>query len=108
MNNTNPAIQDDPIAAFRKAGDAAAEKTTGSGAAAQETRIDFTAIVNGQQQLTQAIQRLTEQLIKAFPQATGTSGSATGGAATLPANPVGFIVSTIPGTSTVVKIPYYT
>lgn len=37
----------------------------------------------------------------------GTSGAATGGAATLPANPVGFVTMTLPnGTS--VKVPYYT
>lgn len=37
---------------------------------------------------------------------TGTAGSATGGAATLPANPVGFIETTLPD-GTAVRIPYY-
>lgn len=37
----------------------------------------------------------------------GTSGSATGGAATLPANPVGFVSATLPNGQSV-KIPYYT
>lgn len=41
-----------------------------------------------------------------FPQQGGTATSATAGAATLPANPVGFIVVTLPdGTSA--KVPYY-
>lgn len=41
-----------------------------------------------------------------FPQTSGTATTATGGAATLPANPVGFITVTLPnGTS--VKVPYY-
>ncbi|MBB3411201.1 hypothetical protein FHT87_005154 [Rhizobium sp. BK316] len=41
-----------------------------------------------------------------FPQTGGTATSATGGAATLPPNPVGFIVVTLPdGTSA--KVPYY-
>lgn len=41
-----------------------------------------------------------------FPQQTGTSATATSGAATLPGNPVGFIVVSLPdGTS--VKVPYY-
>jgi len=45
-------------------------------------------------------------LSKSFPQVTGTASSATGGSATLPANPVGFIVITLPdGTSA--KVPYY-
>lgn len=41
-----------------------------------------------------------------FPAVSGTSSTATAGAATLPANPVGFIVVTLPdGTSA--KVPYY-
>lgn len=50
-------------------------------------------------QIAQALQGI-------FPQTSGTSGSATGGAATLPANPVGFISVTLPDGSSV-KIPYY-
>lgn len=62
------------------------------------------AIMN---QGVQALNRIVTRLASAFPQATGTSGTATGGAATLPANPVGFIVLTLPdGTSA--KVPYYT
>ena len=41
-----------------------------------------------------------------FPQQTGTATSATAGSATLPANPVGFIVVSLPG-GTSVKVPYY-
>lgn len=41
-----------------------------------------------------------------FPQQTGTATTATGGAATLPANPVGFIVVTLPD-GTIAKVPYY-
>jgi hypothetical protein len=41
-----------------------------------------------------------------FPYIVSTSSTATAGAATLPANPVGFINITLPnGTS--VKVPYY-
>lgn len=58
----------------------------------------------------QAGVRYLGQLILAiktiFPQQTGTSTTATAGAATLPAAPVGFIVVSLPnGTS--VKVPYY-
>ena len=42
----------------------------------------------------------------AFIQFGGTVSSATGGAATLPSNPVGFVTATLPN-GTVVKIPYY-
>lgn len=45
-------------------------------------------------------------LAASFPQVTGTAGSATAGAATLPANPVGFITVLLPGGSTVL-VPYY-
>lgn len=41
-----------------------------------------------------------------FPQQTGTSATATAGAATLPANPVGYIVVTLPD-GTLAKIAYY-
>jgi hypothetical protein len=42
----------------------------------------------------------------AFIQFGGTGTTAAGGAATLPANPVGFVTATLPN-GTVVKIPYY-
>lgn len=50
---------------------------------------------------------IAQTLAKSFPQVTGTSSSATGGAATLPANPVGFITITLPD-GTAAKVPYYT
>lgn len=46
-------------------------------------------------------------LMKVFPSATGTTTSATGGAATLPSNPVGFLEVTNPTTGEIVKIPFY-
>ena len=53
-----------------------------------------------------AMNDLRLAITSVFPQTGGTATSATGGAATLPANPVGFIVVTLPdGTSA--KIPYY-
>lgn len=45
-------------------------------------------------------------LTTAFGSIGGTSASATGGAATLPANPVGFVTLTLP-TGASVKVPYY-
>lgn len=49
---------------------------------------------------------LIQAIKSVFPQQTGTSATATAGAATLPANPLGFIVVSLPnGTS--VKVPYY-
>lgn len=54
-----------------------------------------------------AMNDLKQAIAAIFPQTGGTAASATGGAATLPANPVGFIVVTLPdGTSA--KVPYYT
>ena len=53
-----------------------------------------------------ALGNILQALKAIFPQGTGTSATATGGAATLPANPVGYINATLPnGTS--VRIPYY-
>ena len=56
--------------------------------------------------LTKAVQAQTAAIQTVFPQQTGTSGTATAGSATLPANPVGFIIVTLPGGATV-KVPYY-
>ncbi len=42
-----------------------------------------------------------------FPQSTGTSATATGGSATLPANPAGFINATLQD-GTPILLPYYT
>ena len=49
---------------------------------------------------------IIQALQKAFIQFGGTGTTATGGAATLPANPVGFVSATLPN-GTVIKIPYY-
>lgn len=56
--------------------------------------------------IAQAMNQQAKLMSTTFPQMGGTSISATGGGATLPANPVGFIVVTLPnGTSA--KVPYY-
>lgn len=63
-------------------------------------------ILSAIQQGVQALNGIRTALGTIFPQTTGTSTSATAGSATLPANPVGFIVVTLPnGTSA--KVPYY-
>lgn len=49
---------------------------------------------------------IIQALQKAFIQFGGTVTSASGGAATLPTNPVGFVTATLPS-GQVVKIPYY-
>lgn len=53
-----------------------------------------------------AISALAVTVGKVFPAASGTATSAAGGSATLPANPVGFIVVTLPN-GTTAKVPYY-
>lgn len=58
------------------------------------------------QQGVQAINQLIQKFGTIFPVSGGTSTSATGGSATLPSNPVGFIVVTLPN-GTAVKVPYY-
>ena len=45
-------------------------------------------------------------LLAVFPAVSGTSSTATGGAATLPANPVGYLTVTLPSGATA-KVPYY-
>ena len=54
-----------------------------------------------------ALNTLNQTVAKVFPQAIGTATTATGGSATLPANPVGFLTITNPATGTTVKVPYY-
>lgn len=56
--------------------------------------------------IAQQISAMTAAILSVFPQQTGTAATATAGAATLPAAPVGFIVVTLPGGATA-KIPYY-
>lgn len=56
--------------------------------------------------LNQNISQLIMTLKAIFPQATATtSATATAGAATLPANPAGFLTVNIGGTN--FKVPYY-
>jgi hypothetical protein len=62
-----------------------------------------TAIKNG----VIALGSLNKTMSGVFPQATGTAATATAGAATLPANPVGFVQVFVPSLNATVKIPYY-
>ncbi len=71
--------------------------TRGQGADADLATIQQAA-VGYLGQLIQAIQNI-------FPNFTGTASSATAGAATLPANPEGFITISINGVTK--KVPYY-
>ena len=54
-----------------------------------------------------SLNTLNQTIAKVFPQTIGTSATATGGAATLPGNPVGFLDVVNPITGATVKIPYY-
>lgn len=65
-----------------------------------------TDLVTVQQNGVRYLGQLIQAIRSIFPQQTGTSTTASAGSATLPANPVGFIVVSLPdGTS--VKVPYY-
>lgn len=64
-------------------------------------------LLTASQNITKAINGLNQTIAAVFPQTSGTSSSATGGAATLPANPVGFLTVVNPVTGSTVKIPYY-
>lgn len=64
-------------------------------------------VIQGINNIAVAMNNQAKVMSTTFPQMGGTATSATGGAATLPANPVGFIVVTLPsGVSA--KVPYYT
>jgi hypothetical protein len=66
------------------------------------------AVVNVLFNGIQVLSRLQQTMARVFPQWTGTTATtATGGAATLPANPVGFILIVNPTTGATVRIPYY-
>lgn len=60
------------------------------------------------QSIQQTLGTLTSTVGRVFPLATGTAGTASGGAATLPASPVGFIEVYVPSLGSTVKVPYYT
>lgn len=63
-------------------------------------------LATNQKLMNQNISLLIQTIQAVFPQATSqTSATATAGAATLPANPVGFLTVNINGTN--VKVPYY-
>ena len=63
-------------------------------------------IISQLRNLTLGFSNLYNLFKTVFPISGGTSVSATGGAATLPANPVGFLTVTLPN-GTAAKIPYY-
>lgn len=63
-------------------------------------------IYTGIKNVGSAAQSIASSLKNGLPQVGGTSTTATGGAATLPANPVGFLNVTLPD-GTAAKIPYY-
>lgn len=63
-------------------------------------------LVTVQQQGVIAINAIVQALKSVFPSGTGTSSTATAGAATLPAAPVGFIEVTLPNGQQA-KVPYY-
>lgn len=63
-------------------------------------------LITAANNLVIAIGELTRVMQSAFPTAGGVAGSATGGAATLPANPAGFITVTLPDGSAAL-MPYY-
>lgn len=67
----------------------------------------FTDLVTTIKELVRSGNQINQTIAKSFPQATGTSATATGGAATLPANPVGFIQVFVPSLGATVKVPYY-
>ena len=54
-----------------------------------------------------AINALNVTIKATLPFAQSNATTATGGAATLPANPVGYLVLTNPVTGLPVKVPYY-
>ncbi len=64
-------------------------------------------LVTASKQISIAIGLLNQTITKVFPNALTTSSTATGGAATLPGNPVGFLVLINPATGLTVKVPYY-
>lgn len=64
-------------------------------------------IYTGIQNAVKGINGIVTSLNQVFPRITGTSSTATGGAATLPANPVGFLTLIDPADGSTKKVPYY-
>lgn len=54
----------------------------------------------------QAINALNQAVRSVFPGSTATAATATAGSATLPAQPAGFLVVSLPGGAEA-KVPYY-
>lgn len=67
----------------------------------------LTNLITTLQSLVLAANTINQTLAKVFPQAIGTATTATGGAATLPTNPAGFLDVVNPATGATVKVPYY-
>ena len=63
-------------------------------------------LITVQQNGVIALGNILQALKAIFPQGTGTSSSATTGAATLPGNPVGFVNITLPSGAQA-RVPYY-
>lgn len=64
------------------------------------------AIITAAQNVAIAINNLNTTMGKTLPVVQSVSSTATAGAATLPANPTGFLVITLPNGSAA-KVPYY-
>lgn len=77
--------------------------TQGNGANQGGSTTDLATI---QQQGVLNLGLILQAIRSIFPQQTGTASTATAGAATLPANPTGFIVVTLPN-GNLAKVPYY-
>lgn len=68
--------------------------------------IDLTRLIAAAQATTQALNNLNQTINTVFPVSGGTTSTANAGSATLPSNPVGFILVTLPD-GTICKVPYY-
>jgi len=72
----------------------------------QDRSVTDAQLITAANNLVIAIGELTRVMQSAFPTAGGVAGSASMGAAVLPANPVGFITVTLPDGSAAL-VPYY-
>ena len=69
---------------------------------------NLTNLINTLNQINLAVAALNKTISTVFPQALGTTTSATGGSATLPSQPAGFVSVVNPNNGDTIKIPYYT
>ena len=67
---------------------------------------DLQTLIGVLQNVVIGIGNLVRAVSTVFPQGKGTASSANGGSATLPAQPVGFLIITLPD-GTTGKVPYY-